>query len=471
MAANETTAPPDENKPSTSLERERLLQSPDLEPLLLNPQTPPTIPTTVQTLRRIFEDTSLSHEEQDSFAESILAIVRKQPGNPKIYQPVNFEEELEKVILEWVGRVMMEFHVGISSVRDDWSGQQGIRMPVSTANGPEENQDKEGVEVIEREEEGDQNIDNEDGEYKEYEEYEEAGEEDEEDDVENTVSENNDFDQEPDSASSVEDNFMIWEHPEVEAELAWHQTLGRNILPEHFALFKRCITERIRHCAGEEKEVLYQVLSESQITWLIEPVPENSSVKMPEKEQVWIVIWSVIKYARLLLRAGGGAVQGNTRINEYVAIMVGVWWLVRGEPFEYITKAQRGGPEVYMSAEGWVMSEEPWAEMVLSESLGGSFEQVRERVKARKEAGKAARGRGGEADPTRPHHTEDDADIMSAREDLVRGILEEALMGTTRSLGLWSESVDRRWQRAQAGNARARADEQDPSAPASPEGY
>ncbi|KAF3175994.1 hypothetical protein TWF751_003745 [Orbilia oligospora] len=459
MASNNTTTSPAGNESPTSLGHEIPAQSPDLEPLQLpNPQIPPNIPMTVQTLRRIFQDNSLSHEEQDAFAESILAIVRKQPGNPRTYQPIDFEEELENIILGWVDKAMMEPQAGISSIRDDWSGQQGgIRMEIPTANGANENKGNEVVEVTERER-------GEDDEYEDGECNEENGDFD--DDEENTLSENNDLEEgeeeegrggEESESSSIEDHFMIREYPEMQAELSWHQALSRDILPEHFALFKRCITERIRYCSGEEKEVLYEILTESQIAWLTEPIPENSRIKMPEKEQVWVVIWSVLKFARLLLRAGGGVTQDNTRINEYVAIIVCVWWLVRGEPFEYISKAQRGGPEVYMGAEGWIMSEEPWADMVLSESLGGSFEEVRERAKARKEAERATEG--GEADPTKPSHTEADADIMSAREDLIRGILEEALMSTTRGLGVWSESVETKWQKSQAGKPRAGAEE------------
>ncbi|KAF3228652.1 hypothetical protein TWF192_008184 [Orbilia oligospora] len=461
MASNNTTTLPAGNESPTSLGHEIPAQSPDLEPLQLpNPQSPANIPTTVQTLRRIFQDNSLSHEEQDAFAESILAIIRKLPSNPRTYQPIDFEEELENIILEWVDRAMMEPQAGISSIRDDWSGQQGgIRMEIPTANGADENKDNEVVEVSEREME-------EDDEYEEGEGNEEDGDFD--DDEENTVSENNDLEEGEgegegeegggeSESSSIEDHFLIREYPEMQVELAWHQALSRDILPEHFALFKHCITERIRCCSGDEKEVLYEILTESQIAWLTEPIPENSRIKIPEKEQVWVVIWSVLKFARLLLRAGGGVIQDNTRINEYVAIIVGVWWLVCGEPFEYISKAQRGGPEVYMGAEGWTMSEEPWADMVLSESLGGSFEEVRERAKARKEAGRATEG--GEADPTKPSHTEADPDIMSAREDLIRGILEEALMSTTRGLSVWSESVEPQWQRSQAGKPRAGAEE------------
>ncbi|KAK6356437.1 hypothetical protein TWF718_000796 [Orbilia javanica] len=428
MASNTNATSPAEESTTSSLGRESVYESPYLTPLQLpSPQIPTSLSTTAGTLRRIFEDNSLSHEEQDSFVESLLAIVRLQPIEHSAYQPEDEEdsgEEYQEVLLNWVHRVMAEYDVGISSNRDDLSAQQAIRMEIPVVNKAYKN--KKGIDDIGVAEEN-KPINTKAG--------------------ETTASQSSDSDDESD-LPPIEEHFMIWEHPEVEAELAWNQTLGRNILMEHFALFKCCIAERIRYCVGKEKRTLYQALTESQIAWLTEPVPEDSGVKVPEKEQVWVVIWSVIKFARLILRAGGGAVQENTLINEYVAIMVAAWWLVRGEPFQYINKAQKGGPEVYMTTEGWMTSKEPWATAVLKERLGGTFEEVRERTKARKEAEKAAGG--GETDLTKPY-VEEDADVLSARGYLIKGILGEALMNTTRKSDIWSDSVEEKWEMSRAG--------------------
>lgn len=74
---------------------------------------------------------------------------------------------------------MTEYNVGISSVRDDWSSQQEIKMNITIANEANGNEGTDGAEATKKEE-----------------------------DEENTISEDNDSEDESDS-SSIEDHFVI----------------------------------------------------------------------------------------------------------------------------------------------------------------------------------------------------------------------------------------------------------------------
>ncbi|KAK6495336.1 hypothetical protein TWF481_003360 [Arthrobotrys musiformis] len=458
MSSSGNTTPRAGNSIVPSPGRERLPQSPNLEPLQLpNPQIPPEFPTTAETIRRIFQDTTLSHQDQDGLVESILAFIRINKEDPiDIYGTDSSDDEFDDILVGWVGKAMDEFSIHDSAARAELAARDAAQVEVPGAKQAGRDENKKRLKAVQKDEVID--AQDEDGDTLVANRYLGTRLNIDTEGDDNAESESDEVSEEKFDLSLEEEyHFMLREGEEIQAEIAWYHTRGRDILPEHFALFKRCITERIRYCVGEEKEVLDQALSESQIAWLAEPIPENSTIKVPEKEKVWIVVWSVMKFARMLLLAGGGPVRDNKHINEYVAIMIGIWWLVRCDPFDYVNKAQKGGPEVYMSVEGWITTKEPWATTMLKESLGGSFQQVCERTKARK---------GGDGSPVKPSSLEvkdeeDLADFISAREDFIKSLLEEALEKTTHKLSGWSKYTERRRQKARA--RQSGAETQDPA--------
>ncbi|KAK6531401.1 hypothetical protein TWF281_008207 [Arthrobotrys megalospora] len=431
MAPNDNVASPvGGNDAAISLGREKLPQYPDLEPLHLadNPEQF-TIPTTAETLRKIFNDKSLSPEEQDGFVESILAIVRKQPGDPALYGHGESEAEyaddfkilnqiLEEISTTWINRVKAGYSDDISSDSSDSPIQQTNENTVQGTNSVTDMHEEEEEQVI--------NSDDEHGPPTDI----------------NSIGPNSLFG--PD-----EENFQIWEQLEMEAEFAWLEGLGRDILPEHFALFKCCFAQRILHCSNGEKEALGKILATDQVGWLAKPLPEDSGIKMPEREQVWVVIWSVMKFARLLLRAGGGAIKDNKYVREYVTIMLALGWLVGDDPFDYISRAQKS-PEIYMSADGWITSKEFWVEGAM-DKLGGLLDGVCDHAKAGKKFGNNIENgennsaksdvEPGDLEP----EEDDDRAVIAARDELIAGIVEEVLMNTTRNVNRWAKFIKEKW--------------------------
>ncbi|KAK6363681.1 hypothetical protein TWF730_001101 [Orbilia blumenaviensis] len=384
MAPNSDTPSPAKDG-KTIIRRNKLPQLLDLESLQLpDDPTPTNLPTTAETLRNIFQDDTLSPEEQNSFAESILMIIRQQPSNPSPYSHEGYEEigfalnkELRRIHSAWVDKIMAGYKAG------DIQGDNATSIDYEESI-PSEIHSTSGS-----------------------------------------------------SSSSCQNRFMIWEQVEIEAEIAWQQNLNRDVLIEHFALFKLHFMERTRRCSDQDKTSLQHLLSDHQIAWLTKPLPQTSNIKILNMEQVWIVIWSVTKFARLLLRNGGGAIEDNTRLDEYVSIMLAVWWLVRGDPFEYINRAQSGdGPEAYLTAEGFVVSKGAWAGRMMREKLGGFMDEAHQLDRTGKDAEKTMEC--GEV----THFI--DPGVPVNREELVAGIIEEALMNITRGTGRGSKHAEGR---------------------------
>ncbi|KAF3905474.1 hypothetical protein ABW20_dc0106649 [Dactylellina cionopaga] len=177
-----------------------------------------------------------------------------------------------------------------------------------------------------------------------------------------------------------EENLLLkWDAETIPIELQWNQCQMKDIIPKHIALFKACFRAFYRDSDKKTQRGIYAAISRKRLLWLAEPLPANSNIEVPEKELAWVVIWSILKYVRMMMVKGGGIIKENKFKSEISALITAMALMLRQQPIYFIMKALASpNPTVYFTPNGKVVEEKGWFEDLV-EKTGGTCDEVFER--------------------------------------------------------------------------------------------
>ncbi|KAF3909820.1 hypothetical protein ABW21_db0202995 [Orbilia brochopaga] len=188
-----------------------------------------------------------------------------------------------------------------------------------------------------------------------------------------------------DISRKLKERFINFDLDMIQDNLLYHQARMADDIPGHVALIKACVAYHFPDAAVRKREELFNALTEKQIQYLLEPLPENSTVVVPDKEIAWIALHGGLRLCQLLAAYDQDDKTNCKKFrNEIAALYEGMFWLFDTPPEVFVRRSQNETDNMYFltAKNGVVRTGGHWLDGLV-ESTRGTFKEVVKRARKR----------------------------------------------------------------------------------------